>query len=693
MNLTAPQVASNMLGARARAAEYHAAKAASARQQANKDAEEQYIPKPAPIALSAYAKIAAGNRNRGVKNFVPLVLSEEEEWRSACSIDADSELRISPSPQLEFTNPPRPASLPPPQTLNGIGTAEIELERAVQTPYRYRESHHPHHAPFAPRAMLADNGFAYPLHAIPSSSQWQAPCYRRHDQELTQQQLLSMHHVGWFTPCEQYATHHPYIDTGSAPVTPLLESQLQSRQEHSYEPTNGNVPPQEVFKELSPTEPSQGTPKLGWPELYVFGPDDVSPTKIEMKHQARERYFAEHHPPALPTSITAAFTGSSGTPELTDDRHRADILPASRVPDESQEMPQQVEHSSTLEDLLIDRSIIASVRQRAGRNSALPHAMSALEQNSENLVKSRLGGSWSSPLHSQDLGSRCTEGIALLLDVDGEAAQQHNMEYKVNELLASMRTKQEPASVTILTPPELRETQLSRFHTQIQTADTKPHVTNAEQVTDLEFPLVDMNSSEWLEIRLPNIAERDHMRRIRKAIKESSVFDKHRKNQDGMANVGRAHLEKWIEASVKDFERKEHEIGKVVKEMRGKWERGGPFRLPGLAKSQAERQASTVKAVGSMIAAIGPQMDGNAVCHFRGSRPYCQPPEYAIERSVGLGRRSEYTSLFDSEGDTAMTAPPRLARDPRFRPQLAEGLKLGADELGIPRFFAARRAI
>ena len=82
-----------MLGAQARAAEYNAAKAASARQ-ATRDAEEQNLPpKFAPISLSAFARNAATNRNRGIKSWKPLILDDVRDDND----DYDDDVRSSSS--------------------------------------------------------------------------------------------------------------------------------------------------------------------------------------------------------------------------------------------------------------------------------------------------------------------------------------------------------------------------------------------------------------------------------------------------------------------------------------------------------------------------------------------------------------------------------------------------------------------
>ncbi|RMZ86130.1 hypothetical protein DV737_g33, partial [Chaetothyriales sp. CBS 132003] len=69
-----------MMGAQARAAEYNAARNASARQ-ASREAEEQQLPpKPTPVSLSFFGRpTAVQSRNKGAKKFTPLILDPTEE--------------------------------------------------------------------------------------------------------------------------------------------------------------------------------------------------------------------------------------------------------------------------------------------------------------------------------------------------------------------------------------------------------------------------------------------------------------------------------------------------------------------------------------------------------------------------------------------------------------------------------------
>lgn len=73
-----------MLGAKARAAEYNAYRAASARQ-ASREAEEQRLPpENVPVSLTAFSKTTIPNRNKGNKTWIPLDLDiiDDESCRS-----------------------------------------------------------------------------------------------------------------------------------------------------------------------------------------------------------------------------------------------------------------------------------------------------------------------------------------------------------------------------------------------------------------------------------------------------------------------------------------------------------------------------------------------------------------------------------------------------------------------------------
>lgn len=144
-----------MFGAKARAAEYNAAKAAMARQQACEEADETEPPKCVQMSLSAFTRNASSNRNRGPKNFVPLYLSEEEE---AGPFDIENESQNATSPMRDPV-PSRAASLPPRPAMANLPT------HLAWGPDTFAHTHvlhrYPDPVPVAPRAMRVENLYGY----------------------------------------------------------------------------------------------------------------------------------------------------------------------------------------------------------------------------------------------------------------------------------------------------------------------------------------------------------------------------------------------------------------------------------------------------------------------------------------------------------------------------------------------------
>lgn len=663
-----------MLGARARAAEYHAAKAASARQQANQDEDEQNIPKPAPISLSAFTRNAFSNRNKGTKTFKPLVLSEEEERRSTSSVDLGSDMDHSSSPRPEIPDPPRAASVPAPQPLaTGI---HAQFERSVQTPYRYRD---PHMTSMATRTMFPDDGYAFPPHALALPPQYLPQPY--HTQSVMQQSMIPTPPAGWYMQPDYYATHHSPHDAGMPPVAPLPDARPATRPQiphfDSAEPYIQHEPEQKSSSEHTPADQPNTPPKLGGQRLFVFGPDDLSPTKIELKQQAREKYVADHGS-ILPTPTTGMADRSVSTPKPLEVVDEDELMRYLQITGQARLLAQH-KGSGNLQDLLVDRDPTASTRRQTKHADSGSWNFQAVDQHDGPALAGKNEADWpylgqSHSYHGKENGFDATPAKQV------STGEKHNVAIDIKQILDSMRAKA-GSPVTVRPPPGLERTVAK---------SNKPREPQREQMTNISFPLVDMDSSEWLDVRMPTEVERDRMRRLCHTVQTSSISDKYRDAKDVGDGTVQGELKRWTEIQVRDMESRRERVEELAAEMQRKWEYGGSFRSASMSKIDAERHARTVKAIGGMMAALSMQVEDSTGASQRGARPYCQAPEYAIERSVESGKS---TSLFESDDDASMTAPLRLARDPRFRPQLTEGLKVAAEEGRIPRMFAARRVM
>jgi len=661
-----------MLGARARAAEYHAAKAASARQQANQDEDEQNVPRPAQISLSAFTRNAFSNRNKGSKTFKPLILPEEEERGSTSSVDLGSDIDHSSSPRPETVDPPRAASVPAPQSLtHGI---HAHFERSVQTPYRYRDPHMPS---MATRTMFPDDGYGFPPHALALPPQYLPPTY--HAQPVMQQPMIPTPPMGWYLQPDYYANQHPSHDAEMPPMTPLPDARPATRpQLQHFDSTEAHVQSESQQKLSSghtpPYQPKTPSQVRGQ-RLFVFGPDDVTPTKIKMKQQAREKYFAEHGN-MLPTPTTGMADRSVSTPEPLEVVDEDELMRYLQITGQARSSAQR-KASGNLKDLLLDRSSTAPVRGRAHEIDSASWDLQPVDKRGGPALPGKHAADW--PYLGQ---SQSYQGTVSDFDATPtkhvSTGEKHNAAIDIKQILDSMRARPE-SPVAVRPPPGLERTSAK---------SNKLREPEPEQTTSIKFPLVDMNSPEWLDVRMPTEGERDRMRRVCHAVRTSSISDKHRNRDDARSGIVRGDLTRRIEIKVRDIESRRERVDELAVEMQRKWEYGGSFRSASMSKVDAEKHACTVKAVGGMMAALSMQVEDSTGSSQRGARPYCQAPEYAIERSVGVGKS---TSLFESDDDVSMTAPLRLARDPRFRPQLTDGLKVAAEEGRVPRMFAARR--
>lgn len=668
-----------MLGARARAAEYNAAKAATARQQATRELEEPRLPpKPAPVSLSAFTRNASYSRNRGAKNFVPLILSEEEEKKSTSSIELASERDRSESPQADLFL--RPASLPPPQTKI---SNTVEMEHTARTPMRYTSPRSQmQQYTTTPRSMHKEDGYGFSMASMAFPTQHLIP-YQQIRPYVSQPHVIPGPHIGWYTPTSFYGTHCSYPDAGVVPIASFTEP--RSRPDHSLsrESTVLSDPVTQSPPKPSPERKRPATPAvtLGGPTLHVFGPDDLSPFKMEIKQQAREKYFAKH--PAqqsTPTTTRASENVSmlrSPEASLMGSLTRSAQVPLHCLVKGSRLRSADVKDASIVYDGFVPVSM-----QRSSASTGLfsrPSYPSKIEQLE---LCGPTDDIWSSKdtenLHRQTVAS------------DGSPIRySRSTRYNTSD-------EDLGKTVTNSTPPDVGSGFVER-HVSFQASDsvhTPPPPTPSqdldrmrreqEQRFVIERLLTYPDNPEWWEVHGSSAEDRERIVMLRRAM--SSSFDTISENR-GVSVIKQEEVRIQYQQSRGDFERRRKCVRDLADELKHKWEYGGQFRGPAMTKEEAKKHAGTVEEIGHMMTMLSVLADGNH-CGL-GSRPYVQPPEYAIERRICTDREV-CTSLFEQEGDEVRAAPPRLARDPRFRAQLNEGMKIRGDEERIPRMFTSR---
>jgi len=633
-----------MLGAKARAAEYHAAKAASARQQASREADEHKLPpKPAPVSLSSFTRTAAYNRNKGQKNYKPLILSEKED-RSASSVELETEHTKSPSTP-EFSGP-RAASLPPPRKLQN---KSAEIDHNIQTPFRYKNP--PSVVPFVPRNILQEDAYQYMTHRhIPFAYMSYA-----HPQPILNQPMPAPQ-FGWYYPSYLDDYDHLYDQAGMSSLDPFDE-----RPHPTLQHNNSNDFDAEVKKEFfevarnvhevrpyvlpesaSEKESSPSRRDMREPGLHIFGPDDMTPTKIEVKDRIRREFFAKQAltSPTRPTVVSGKHVS---TPEMR----------------EAKDKEKSVNSIQSLAQFTKDSNETAPFPEFEDYAKAAPY-----HHGTE--------ADWPYLGRSADSYKTTTDGLThkSIRKASSESTAEERKELK-QMLLDSLLQESE---TTIRPPPGLEH--VSMEHPNL--SGEQP-----QQVTNIKFPLVDVRSKEWLEVRPVTVAERQRMRDVMRTVAVSSMSDKNGNSAAKAVGIERQDLRKWLEDSTNAQTIRRARVNELAEEMQKKWEHGGAFRYSTMTKDEASVHAGTVKAVTSILSTLNSHSGDSNGSRSLGSRPYCQPPEYAIARGVGLKGKT-VTSLFENDGDVSVTAPPRLARDPRFRPQL-EGMKVRADEDRVPR--------
>lgn len=261
-----------MLGAQTRAAEYYAAKRASARQ-ASREAEEQKLPPPAaPISLGAYTRSAQPSRNKGLKAYIPLILEQTPE------ADAEAE-------QSTFETPTRQ---PPRSECESASTSDSSsvTRPRVMLPGL-------HNVPTMPRGMMVIGG---PLNTVNQARLQNAPPLQHH---VSFPPPPHYHHAGFPYQPEFAFQHHEY----AYPHFPMLH-----HQPYSYEPQTQPFRPQHTPSDhqsplVAPSRyekpkscpidiqrpPSTPQTPQKHKESFVFGPDDMTPPKQEAKLCFRSR--------------------------------------------------------------------------------------------------------------------------------------------------------------------------------------------------------------------------------------------------------------------------------------------------------------------------------------------------------------------------------------------------------------------
>ncbi|ETN40067.1 uncharacterized protein HMPREF1541_04342 [Cyphellophora europaea CBS 101466] len=295
-----------MLGAAARAAELRAAQKAQARQ-ASREAEEQRLPPPAaPVSLDAFSRPVA-SRNKGTKAYIPLVLGRtpEADHSVAAGDPTETPTKKAPTPSSNPSSSRLGSSNAAPTTrFSQAGTDPPTAPRAMVT----REPLQPQPQPPAPAfppprpqtmpaafhttpphphlAYQQSHMFAgqYHYHTPPSHHMLPPPS------NYLWPQQIPIHDPGFQFHQPPSANHlypHQQLHAFDHSRIHQVDQFAPSADNHQpRRPIEIREPPQEHPQPLPQDYPCLKTPETKV-RRFVFGPDDLSPTKQELKMSVR----------------------------------------------------------------------------------------------------------------------------------------------------------------------------------------------------------------------------------------------------------------------------------------------------------------------------------------------------------------------------------------------------------------------
>lgn len=650
-----------MLGARARAAEYNAFKAATARQ-ANREAEEHKLPpKPAPISLSAFTRNPQPNRNKGTKAWVPLVLEDTPEDDSPSSEDVEGTI-----------------STPTRQMVANRGNHTIhesETPLGPRNPQPIRIATSASTIPKAPRAMLAASDIPSPL-ANPTPQRVQPHSIIRQAQESHASSVQS-------SPVTFPGTSgFPYLQFTwpySLQVVPLL----------------GQVP-------LPFSHPSQ-------PFGTMMVPSDISPTKQENKISSLAQEYGTSFRTLADSyqqfSDSPGYDGNSfmhpmGHNPYGDETPDWDLYPQigplaqnpferpllhhgisdSIIPSDwnisaaaSQPMASYVRRFSYPDS---GGTTLATNNLTCTRHSpANPHNDEPYDRNSkmQNFVAAQqaLAKSGKTVLHNPDFHRvKAAEGTSSISTGGTTTTSEQESRSEFGEESLDPRP-----NIIVRPPPGFEPQVISRRGLQLNETNIPTSVNDS--MLRKEFGV---GTNEWFELKPTTKAQRMKMNKAMRSCANAEGPDSPKALLSDTRKSREDSLQRWMEADKKDQRGARKLVEQIAKEhLSNRLSRnfGGDGTVSSLS-SGAEVESGAIRVVGEILANMTESIDSTGTRMGNGTSfcNYKPAPEYAIERGRLLtGGSGSVVSFFEETTSGFYNAPSRIARDPRFRPPSKEGMK------------------
>ena len=665
--------AETMLGAEARAAEYNAAKNASARQ-ASREAEEQKPPpKPVPISLSAYTRNPQVNRNKGTKNWIPLVLPEADE-DDENQLDESENSTVSSKEQSSTAEPKQ--GTPGGLNLDDANRIRVNMPTAV--------------VPVAPRAMRMQGTPIFPAHHVSPMP---------HLQPVT-------HEAGGFVPTALYAAQPGGQTVGMFPHPQggwMFDYGLRVI-DHA-----GHM-----------TDTPEGMRRYG----AMMVPIDFTPTKQELKLDMLSRAY--HNPlygapgnhqqfydegvvvnaPSLhqPYSDLVMVQNPAGDyslrsihPNAPSILRRPEPLPLHYHSAETPEpktaifnpQPSLIRHASLpgpVDDPVTPPRSVHQVRQMSApkeKENEEPYDRSKKMQKFM-AVQQEAFKTGKTVLHNPELRKNQeakAEAMTGEVDVKRTPTKTNDAVTEVNELRDTPALRDVPA-----VPPGLEDVKRNLEYDQLL---PEPAKRDQDQALHEMFRV---GTDEWLDLKPVTRNDRKKMLSVvkhsaLKCEKQDSMFHASVKDPKRLGEIS-----DWMHTDTRTLHAARDKVDEIAADYSARLYGPGADEQEDIVEGRAEDiHAGLVRGAGNVMATLTEYIgerelktEDSEQDYFNRTKPV---PEYAIEQS-GLGANLGNLSLFEVEKSGYYNPPHRIARDPRFRPQPGGGVSVKPEEEWAAKFKA-----
>ena len=656
-----------MLGAQARAAEYNAAKNASARQ-ASREAEEQKLPpKPTPISLSAYTRNTQVSRNKGTKNWVPLVLSEADEdenvQEAASQASAESnDLSVTSAPEQTTPSAPRsqdvnrirvnmPTPLIPvaPRAMRMPGQPLMPVPQVATVAYPQPMMTDGHG--YMPTALYAGDLGTQPVGMLPYHPQygWVAglPMLDRNSHVAESTPEGMRRYGGMMVPTE---------------ITPTKQEQKLSMLSQAYRnPLHATPDPRlhmyEHAASVNPMHSHQQHCDLPMLIQNPAGDFSLPPPHIGMPgifHRPDPQHRYSDFEPGPRTAIfdpRSSIVRRSSDPETSappvTPRLPATLLhtmdPASLIKDKENDEP--YDRATKMQKFIAAQQAVAKTGKTVLNN---PELRKNQEYRAEQKVKVN-----ETPFN------------------DGQTSSDDScMDEESNRIRTAPKV-----------PPGLEYVQGGKIDFEKLLATPTADSTSQQFQDDRLRAFFDVGADDWFDLKPVTTKNRKKMLDVMSHV---ALGAEEKKYDSRISTNAPGQVETWLHKDSRGFQAARSKADEIATDYSTRLREREAGNARGTTVSREDDiHAGLVRGAGNVMATLTEYVTDSQTKsgeppgdYFNKTR---QAPQFAIERNV-LGANLSSLSLFEGENNSVSNPPNRISRDPRFRFTTKEGTRARSED-------------